>query len=58
MVKLIDFTEFEPFNELRSKMCAEQPGSFEMFDPKLHLTGSERSALNQSGVQLSKHSLG
>lgn len=49
-MKLPDFTKFAPFNELRAKQGATRLGYFELFDPALHLTGSERSELEQHGV--------
>ena len=48
-MKLLDFTEFEPFNKLRQKVGATKLGYFELFDPEFHLTGSERSELELSG---------
>lgn len=33
-MKLPDFLEFEPFNQLRNTMGAEQLGDFVFFDPK------------------------
>lgn len=47
---LPDFTEFEPFNQLREKMAADELGFFELFDPAHHLTGIERSELNRHGL--------
>ncbi len=52
-MKLADFTEFVPFNALRKQMGTDRLGYFELFDPTLHLTRSERSELEQSGVLLS-----
>lgn len=49
-MKLPDFTEFEPYNALRKQMGTDRLGYFELFDPALHLTGSERSELEHSGV--------
>lgn len=49
-MELPDFTEFAPFNELREKMDAQEFGYFELFDPAIHLTGSERSELENGGV--------
>ena len=49
-MKLPDFIEFEPFNSLREKMDTTRLGYFELFDPALHLTGSERSKLEHSGI--------
>ena len=48
-MKLYDFTEFEPFNELREKVGTSKLGYFELFDPQFHLTGLERSELETSG---------
>jgi len=49
-MKLPDFTEFEPFNSLRQDMGTNRLGYFELFDPALHLTGSERSELERHGL--------
>lgn len=49
-MELLDFTEFEAFNTLRAKMGTTRLGYFELFDPLLHLTGIERSELEQVGV--------
>lgn len=46
-MKLPDFLEFEPFNQLRQAMGAEQLGQFEFFDPRLHLTADERDRLSR-----------
>lgn len=51
-MELIDFIEFEPFNELRQKMGTDRLGYFELFDPAIHLTGSERSELENNGLLL------
>lgn len=51
-MKLPDFTEFEPFNELRTKIGTEKLGYFELFNPVIHLTGKERSDLEKVGVLL------
>jgi hypothetical protein len=51
-VKLPDFRDFESFNELRQKIGTEELGYFELFDPVVHLTGSERSALDSPGMLL------
>ena len=48
-MELMDFTEFEPFNDLRRKMGTDRLGYFELFDPAIHLTGSERSELENVG---------
>ncbi len=48
-MELTDFTEFEPFNALRRQMGAEKLGFFELFDPAIHLTGEERSELENAG---------
>lgn len=52
-MKLPDFTEFEPFRQLRQAMGARKAGHFELFDPERHLTGKERSELDQQGRLLS-----
>lgn len=49
---LPDFNEFEPFNQLRSKMQANEQGYFELFDPNVHLTGVERSKLARTGMRV------
>ncbi len=54
---LPDFLEFEPFNNLRSKMGTKELGNFEFFDPSLHLTGEERSRLSRQGIEVSKKSV-
>ena len=48
-MELPDFNDFEPFNKLRNKMGATKLGYFELFDPRFHLTGVERSDLEQQG---------
>ncbi|ODC04201.1 hypothetical protein BFW38_12340 [Terasakiispira papahanaumokuakeensis] len=52
-MKLPDFTEFEPFVALRQQMGARRQGHFELFDPKRHLNGRERSALETTGLKRS-----
>ena len=49
-MKLLYFIEFEPFNQLRKKIGTDDFGFFELFDPLVHLTGSERSELENTGV--------
>lgn len=51
-MKLPDFRDFQSFNELREKIGTEQFGYFELFDPAIHLTGAERSALENPGMLL------
>ncbi len=51
-MELLDFTEFTPFNKLREKMGTEKLGFFELFDPAIHLTGAERSELENPGKLL------
>lgn len=51
-MKLPDFRDFASFNELREKIGTEEFGFFELFDPAIHLTGSERSALESPGMLL------
>ncbi|GLQ31121.1 hypothetical protein [Litoribrevibacter albus] len=45
-MKLPDFEQFEPFNELRAQMGANELGSFEPFDPHLQLTSLEVERLS------------
>jgi hypothetical protein len=52
-MKIIDFTEFSPFNTLREKMGTSYLGYFELFDKAIHLTGIERSELSSTGKLLS-----
>lgn len=54
---LPDFTQFAPFNDLRARMGADQLGYFELFDPRLHLTGAERSELARGGRLLAPDQL-
>jgi len=56
-MKLPDFTEFEPFKQLRLSMNARKAGHFELFNPDKHLTGKERSELDQQGKQLTLNRL-
>ena len=51
-MKLPDFRNFESFNELRKKVGTQGLGYFESFDLVSHLTGTERSALENPGVLL------
>ena len=48
----MDFTEFQPFNTLREKVGTDRLGYFELFDPDIHLTGEERSRLENQGMLL------
>lgn len=57
-MELIDFLEFEPFNQLRERMGTDQLGQFELFDPDRHLTGDERSVLSRQGMVLPRSALG
>ena len=56
-MSLPDFTEFEPFNNLRARMGTDQLGFFELFEPALHLTGIERSDLDQQGLSVARADL-
>jgi len=56
-VKLPDFRDFQSFNELREKIGTKEFGFFELFDPVIHLTGSERSALENPGMLLRANEL-
>ena len=51
-MELLDFTDFKPFNDLRARMGTDKLGYFELFDPSIHLTGTERSDLEKVGVLL------
>lgn len=55
-MKLPDFIEFEPFNQLRRDMGAESLGHFEFFDPNQHLTADERKSL-ELGIDMSIHKI-
>ena len=57
-MELIDFLEFEPFNQMRERMGTDQLGQFELFDPERHLTGDERSELARQGMPLPRSVLG
>ena len=56
-MKLPDFTEFEPFKQLRLSMGAHKAGHFELFNKEKHLTGKERSELDLQGKQFPLHRL-
>lgn len=56
-MKLPDFSEFEPILTLRKEMGATRLGHFELFDPHKHLTGEERTKLEQHGVLIQRQSL-
>lgn len=49
-MKLLDFLEFEQFNQMRKQMNTTALGEFELFDPSKQLTWSEREALEQKGL--------
>lgn len=46
-MQLIDFLQYEQFNQLRHKMGASDYGNFAAFDPERHLTQSELEQLQQ-----------
>jgi len=54
---LPDFLTFEPFNQLRRDMGAEELGDFTFFDPKRHVTGLERLSLCGEGLEVALHEL-
>ncbi|WP_320825303.1 hypothetical protein [Reinekea sp.] len=56
-MSLPDFTEFDPFNSLRARMGTDRLGFFELFEPTLHLTGIERSDLDQQGLSVARSDL-
>ena len=49
-MRFADFLEYEPFLQLREKMCAERLGSFELFDCENHLTSKEKTLLGTDGL--------
>ena len=51
-MKLPDFLEFTPFNNLKERMQVTKLGHFELFDPVHHLTGVERSDLDRFGIMV------
>jgi len=51
-MKLPDFLEFTPFNNLKERMQVTKLGQFELFDPVHHLTGVERSDLDRFGIMV------
>lgn len=56
-MKLPDFNEFESILDLRRQMAAKRQGHFELFDPERHLTGEERSRLENRGRLVQTHQL-
>ncbi|WLD59244.1 hypothetical protein NFC81_05525 [Salinispirillum sp. LH 10-3-1] len=56
-MQLPDFLDFDAFNELRDRMGADKLGYFEVFDPRRHLTGEERSDLRTHGVTVRREQL-
>lgn len=56
-MKLPDFNQFEPVLDLRRQMAATKAGHFELFDPDKHLTGEERSRLENRGVAVTLDAL-
>ena len=57
-MNLTNFLNFEPFNEMRARMGTDQLGQFELFDPEVHLTGDERSALARQGMTIDRQRIG
>ena len=56
-MKLPDFLEFEPFNELRAKIGTDKLGYFEVFDAQRHLTGEDRAELRTQGIWVTRSQL-
>lgn len=56
-MKLPDFNDHEGMLSLRRQMNARRPGHFVLFDASKHLTGQERSQLENQGVITSYGSL-
>lgn len=56
-MKLPDFNQDEGMLSLRRQMNARRPGHFVLFDAGKHLTGQERSQLENKGVKTSYDSI-
>lgn len=56
-MKLPDFNQHEGMLALRRQMNARRPGHFVLFDSSRHLTGQERSQLENQGVKTTYQSL-
>ncbi|MFG1489334.1 hypothetical protein ABMA58_08795, partial [Oceanospirillum sp. HFRX-1_2] len=56
-MKLPDFNKDEGMLSLRRQMNARRPGHFVLFDASRHLTGQERSQLENQGLKTSYDSI-
>lgn len=56
-MKLPDFSQDTGLLNLRKQMAASRPGHFVLFDASKHLTGQERSRLENTGVKTSLEAL-
>lgn len=56
-MKLPDFLQDPQMNALRQKMCANELGDFQLFDPQKQLTYSEREALEEGRLQPASNDL-
>ncbi len=56
-MKLPDFNQHEGMLSLRRQMNARRPGHFVLFDASKHLTGQERSTLENQGIQTTYDSI-
>lgn len=56
-MKLIDFNQDEQFNYLRQLMGAEKLGSFELFDPQLHMSWQDRQLLSKQWLGINGNKL-
>lgn len=56
-MELPDFLNFKPFNTMRERMGTDRLGYFEMYDPKRHLSGEERSTLRMQGLSVPRSAL-
>ena len=53
----IDFNQDEQFNYLRQLMGAEKLGSFELFDPQLHMSWQDRQLLSKQWLGINGNKL-
>ncbi|SEF70639.1 hypothetical protein [Oceanospirillum linum] len=56
-MRLPDFNQHEGMLSLRRQMNARRPGHFVLFDASKHLTGQERSRLENQGIQTTYDSI-
>lgn len=56
-MQLPDFKQFDAFNTLRERIGTKRFGNFELFNPENHLTGRERSQLDNYGRRIKLYEL-